>query len=353
MRVLYVALTRAKEKLIITGTLSKPEDKIAGYQMLGKDTEGTLSFFQLSHASTYWDWILPAVLKCREELFEIQVLHIEDVVKESIEEEEKSSLSRNVLENWNVEEIYEPGLHEMMQEQFSFSYPYEKSSERKLKFTVTELKKRAYEIAADEREEEQGERFYEEPEVVPLLPQFMQREEGLTGAPRGTAYHRVMELLDFAGMRNTGNMQWFGCWLEEQVRNGRMEEGAAGCIRQADIMEFLQCDVGKRMQEAARKQKLYREQPFVLGVDAKELYPEEEDGELILIQGIIDAYFEEPDGLVVVDYKTDKVNNGKELEERYQEQLRYYAKALEQMSGKKVKEKIIYSFTLRKEVYIE
>lgn len=353
LRVLYVALTRAKEKLIITGTLSKPEDKIAGYQMLGKDTEGTLSFFQLSHASTYWDWILPAVLKCREELFEIQVLHIEDVVKESIEEEEKSSLSRNVLENWNVEEIYEPGLHEMMQEQFSFSYPYEKSSERKLKFTVTELKKRAYEIAADEREEEQGERFYEEPEVVPLLPQFMQREEGLTGAPRGTAYHRVMELLDFAGMRNTGNMQWFGCWLEEQVRNGRMEEGAAGCIRQADIMEFLQCDVGKRMQEAARKQKLYREQPFVLGVDAKELYPEEEDGELILIQGIIDAYFEEPDGLVVVDYKTDKVNNGKELEERYQEQLRYYAKALEQMSAKKVKEKIIYSFTLRKEIYIE
>ena len=107
------------------------------------------------------------------------------------------------------------------------------------------------------------------------------------------------------------------------------------------------------MQEAARKQKLYREQPFVLGVDAKELYPEEEDGELILIQGIIDAYFEEPDGLVVLDYKTDKVNNAKELAEKYQEQLRYYANALEQMSGKKVKENIIYSFTLKKEIYIE
>ena len=353
LRVLYVALTRAKEKLIITGTLSKPEDKIAGYQMFGKDTEGTLSFSQLSHASTYWDWILPAVLKCREDLFRIQILHIEDVVKESIEEEEKSGLSRTVLENWNVEEIYEPGLHEMMQEQFAFSYPYEKSSERKLKFTVTELKKRAYEIASDEREEEQGECFYEEPEVVPLLPRFMRQEEGLTGAPRGTAYHRVMELLDFAGMQKYGNKQWFGGWLEEQVRHGRLEEEAAGCIRQADILEFLQCNSGKRMQEAARKQKLYREQPFVLGVDAKELYPEEEDGELILIQGIIDAYFEEPDGLIVLDYKTDKVNNGKELAEKYQEQLRYYAKALEQMSGKKVKEKIIYSFTLKKEIYIE
>lgn len=137
------------------------------------------------------------------------------------------------------------------------------------------------------------------------------------------------------------------------MRHGKLEEEAAGCIRQADILEFLQCDSGKRMQEAARKQKLYREQPFVLGVDAKELYPEEEDGELILIQGIIDAYFEEPDGLVVLDYKTDKVNNGKELAEKYQEQLRYYAKALEQISGKKVKEKIIYSFTLKKEIYIE
>ena len=107
------------------------------------------------------------------------------------------------------------------------------------------------------------------------------------------------------------------------------------------------------MQEAARKQRLYREQPFVLGVDAKELYPEEEDGELILVQGIIDAYFEEPDGLVVLDYKTDKVRRKEELAERYQEQLRYYAKALEQMTGKKVKEKIIYSFTLKEGIYIK
>ena len=114
-----------------------------GIRCSGKIQKGTLSFSQLSHASTYWDWILPAVLKCREELFRIQILHIADVVKESIEEEEKSGLSRTVLENWNVEEIYEPGLHEMMQEQFAFSYPYEKSSERKLKFTVTELKKKS------------------------------------------------------------------------------------------------------------------------------------------------------------------------------------------------------------------
>ena len=90
---------------------------------------------------TYWDFILPAVLRTEGEPLKLQILHVEDVVKESIEEEEKSGISRAVLENWDVNEIYEPKLHDMMKEQFEFIYPYEKSSMRKLKFTVTELKK--------------------------------------------------------------------------------------------------------------------------------------------------------------------------------------------------------------------
>ena len=107
----------------------------------------------------------------------------------------------------------------MLQEQFAFSYPYEKSSERKLKFTVTELKKRAYEIAVDGGREElegQGDLLYEEPEVVPLLPKFMQQEEGLTGAPRGTAYHRVI----FPVCRSRGNNGSPDGW-----RNRSEEEG--------------------------------------------------------------------------------------------------------------------------------
>ena len=85
---------------------------------------------------TYWDFILPAVLRTEGEPLKLQILHVEDVVKESIEEEEKSGISRAVLENWDVNEIYEPKLHDMMKEQFEFIYPYEKSSMRKLKFTV-------------------------------------------------------------------------------------------------------------------------------------------------------------------------------------------------------------------------
>lgn len=106
------------------------------------------------------------------------------------------------------------------------------------------------------------------------------------------------------------------------------------------------------MRECALKGRLKKEQPFVLGVDAREIYPKEQEGEEILVQGIIDVYFEEPDGLVVLDYKTDRARDAGELKERYHAQLDYYAKALERMTGRRVKEKIIYSFALREEIVV-
>ena len=354
LRVLYVALTRAKEKLIITGTLPRPEEKLEESRMLQRSNQKELSFGELSHAETYWDWILPAVLGCGEDVpLEVNILHFEDIVKEGLKEETKGVISRSLLEKWDTDRVYEPEMHTVMEEQFGFHYPYEKSSTRKLKFTVTELKKRAYEIAMDHslEEEAQEELLYEEPEVTPLIPTFMQKEEGLTGAPRGTAYHRIMELLAFEGPE-PDSIETVTEWIDGMAASGKIEKEAAECVKAYDIFRFLETSSGKRMKKAAKSQKLWKEQPFVLGIDAKELYPEEEDGELILVQGIIDAYFEEEDGLVVLDYKTDRVRKAEELVEKYQEQLRYYAKALEQMTGKKVKEKIIYAFSLGKEIRI-
>ena len=87
-------------------------------------------------------------------------------------------------------------------------------------------------------------------------------------------------------------------------------------------------------------------------MDASEIYPEDRSGEKILVQGIIDVFFEEADGLVVLDYKTDKVRSGQELKEKYHAQLDYYARALEQLLEKPVKEKVIYSFTLQEEIKV-
>lgn len=191
--------------------------------------------------------------------------------------------------------------------------------------------------------------MYEEPEVVPLIPGFLKEEEALTGASRGSAYHKLMELLDFTAEYDEESL---GEAVEALRTEGRLTREMAECIRSHDILSFLHCTSGRRMSAAARQEKLFKEQPFVLSVDASEIYPGDASGEKILVQGIIDVYFEEDDALVVLDYKTDKVRTAAELTEKYHAQLDYYAQALTQLTGKPVKEKIIYSFTLEEEISV-
>ena len=186
---------------------------------------------------------------------------------------------------------------------------------------------------------------------------MQEEEEGLKGASRGSAYHKVLELLDFSKVYDEKLLKEV---IDGFQKTGKLSQEMADCIRPRDILAFLQCESGRRMADAAKSGKLYKEQPFVLGVDADEIYPERrsktkgqnpaETQETILVQGIIDVYFEEEDGLVLLDYKTDRVNSAEELKEKYHAQLDYYAQALEKLRDKPVKEKIIYSFGLRKEM---
>ncbi|MGN1167428.1 MAG: helicase-exonuclease AddAB subunit AddA [Lachnospiraceae bacterium] len=357
LRVLYVALTRAKEKLIITGTFSNLEKKLENCRMVTWQNMDELSFSRLSRAVTYWDFLLPALMRLDGEVpIEQKLLHVEDLVREAVEEEVTQKVKAQLSEQWDTQKVYSEKVRRMVEEQFSYEYPYGKSQSKKLKFTVSELKKRAYleeslgkNMSGDAAFDELGEVMYEEPEVMPLLPKFLQQEEELSGASRGTAYHRVMELLDFTEKYTEDKLEKE---LKQFCDTGRLSEEELSCICSEDILKFLGCTSGKRMHKCALEGKLKKEQPFVLGMDAREIYPDEEEGEMILIQGIIDIFFEEEDGLVVLDYKTDKVTKAEELVEKYHAQLDYYAKALEQMTGKKVKEKIIYSFTLEKEIIL-
>ena len=321
------------------------------YEMVRWQEKEELTFEMLSTASTYWDWILPALVRKGDEVpIQIHKLTIVDIVKEFVEEETVGKLTKTILENWDTEKIYDPVVSEKIREQFGYTYPYVSSYTQKLKFTVSELKKRTYQMEqTEESEGELGELLYEETEVVPLLPKFMQETDELTGASRGTAYHRVMELLDFSQEYKEETLK---IQLKMYVETGKMTQDMADCIRKKDILFFLNTRTGERMKRSAGKRLLWKEQPFVLGVDAKEIYDGEQERELILVQGIIDAYFEEEGELVVLDYKTDQIYDENELAEKYHAQLDYYARALEQMSGKKVKEKIIYSFTMRKEISI-
>ena len=339
LRILYVAFTRAKEKLYISGTLSDLEKKMSSYETVRKRKEECLSYGMRSKASTYLDWILPALVRLTPEIpIQMKYVSMEDIVASEIEEEFTDQIEKAVLKNWNTEVTYEAAVKVQMEEQFSYQYPYAGSRSQKLKYTVSELKKMIH-------EEETGEIVFKEEEVVPLLPKFLQEEEELTGANRGSAYHRLLELLDF---RTRYDSEILEKDIINYIEAGKLSKEMADCIRRTDILGFLDSEAGQRMAAAAKEDSLWKEQPFVLGIDAKEIYPEEQENELVLVQGIIDVYFEEEDGLVVLDYKTDRVSRAEELVERYHGQLDYYAKALEQLRGKKVKEKLIYSFTLKK-----
>ena len=339
MRILYVALTRAKEKLIMTGAAKITEDGAVS---------DISSVFRAEGAKCYLDWGLPCILsdetgKVKQESpVEVSVFRAEDLTPQQ-EETQAEVVAEDVLRNWDASQVYEPELRERLDAQIDYVYPFEDEGKMKLKFTVSELKKWA------SLAEEAGEEMYEEPVVVPLIPEFLKEEEILTGAPRGSAYHKLLELLDFTVDYDVENLI---AAVQQLRQEGRLTDEMTECIRPKDILRFLGCRSGKRMADAARNGKLYKEQPFVLSVDASEIYPEDCSGEKILVQGIIDVYFEEPDGLVVLDYKTDKVRTGNELKEKYHAQLDYYAQALEQLTEKPVKEKIIYSFTLGEEIEV-
>lgn len=339
MRILYVALTRAKEKLIMTGAAKITEDGAVS---------DISSVFRAEGAKCYLDWVLPCILSDetgnvkQESPVEVSVFRAEDLTLQQ-EETQAEVVAEDVLRNWDDSQVYEPELRERLDAQIDYVYPFEDEGKMKLKFTVSELKKWA------SLAEEAGEEMYEEPVVVPLIPEFLKEEEILTGAPRGSAYHKLLELLDFTVDYDVENLT---AAVQQLRQEGRLTDEMAECIRPKDILRFLGCRSGRRMADAARNGKLYKEQPFVLSVDASEIYPEDCSGEKILVQGIIDVYFEEPDGLVVLDYKTDKVRTGNELKEKYHAQLDYYAQALEQLTEKPVKEKIIYSFTLGEEIEV-
>ena len=343
MRVLYVALTRAKEKLIMAGTAEFTEDGALKMEN---------SIFRPEGAKKYLDWILPCIIS--EDTGEVKADAPVDIrvfdagdLRPAQTEIQAEELAEDVFRHWDSSKTELPEFRKRLDDQLEYSYPYANEGKMKLKFTVSELKKRTAPA------EEAGEVMYEEPEAVPLLPAFMKEEEALTGASRGSAYHKLMELLDFSEeYGGTDGEEKLAGAVEHFRKEGRLTEEMAACIRSRDILGFLTCAAGRRMSAAARAGRLYREQPFVMAIDAGEIYPEDRSGEKILVQGIIDVYFEEADGLIVLDYKTDRVKTADELKDKYHAQLDYYAEALEKLTGKPVKEKIIYSFTLGEEIMV-
>ena len=374
LRVLYVAMTRAKEKLFLSALVNDVE-KYQTVLSLEKEFSSLLPvpayrvpFSVLASASSYLDFITPCLDVDRVNWVLPSAIVVEEVVDTVRLTELKGKLLLSEPDNFLVTNL---------SQKMDRAYPYQYLENLFVKTTVSELKKSGQghlseeSISAIDGGKERGvgdasftKILYEEAEVVPYIPSFIRQEEEMSGTDRGSAYHKVMELLDFAALWNTCYekkadaekvsadevREWFLFQLRSMEEQQKITAVQREAVSERKIINFLQTSLAKRMAKAAAEGKLYKEQPFVMGLAANRIDSTFPEKEMILIQGIIDVYFEEEDAIVVADYKTDRVISADELVERYHLQLEYYADALQRLTGKTVKEREIYSFALGNEI---
>jgi ATP-dependent helicase/nuclease subunit A len=477
IRVLYVALTRAKEKLIMTAfcsDLSRDLQKALGRLPLFASSGALLPYSTRSRAMSFFDLILPAVIRHPAfraviEKYELDTdefdayrdisaavpLCVTEIGEKDLKEEMVTSAASGIL---RLEELKsavlaapEGDLYKRLTERFTAKYPHENLKGLFTKTTVSELKKAAIEKIKESREQAEYAAGGKDVDVVGIDKDENQalvadkrlmldsanileldedamaeaawfaESEGYTGKPhlkgaeRGTAYHRVMELLDgdiygdedlmnraideagqdsivdqaidedghrgmtktFSnvsgkeednlvgdgnkGIRNEGHgdmklgaaARRIYAWIKGMEQKGRIAEEAGDCVWTPDVVKFLASDVGQRMGRAFRRGDLSREKPFMMGVSAKELDDRFPEDEMVLVQGIIDAFFIEDGEIVLLDYKTDRVPDDQTLVDLYKVQLALYKRALEAATGLKVRECLLYSFALGRQIAVE
>lgn len=348
LRVLYVALTRAREKLIITGCAKEPEEFESAKAMIGEAQNTQIRALPVSvirDAKCMLDWILAAVY-----MGEISddILHVVTVDADVMQSTEtKLEAQTHVRYRRLLGSVIDHSQEEQeLRRRFAFVYPDKQLQKLYTKTTVSELKIAA--LMEGREENETGALLFPETQTKEYIPSFRKTEDK-GGVNRGNAYHKALELLDLS---LEPDEKIFYDYFRKKEQSGALPSGYLELLRMDRLTAFRQSSAARRMAQAEENGRLYREQPFVLGLPASRLHADFPESETALIQGIIDVFWEEEDGLVVLDYKTDRVAYPQELIERYHTQLTYYAEALERLMHRPVKEKIIYSFALGKEILL-
>ena len=344
LRVLYVAFTRAKEKLIITGCIKDEEMLQQIREIYCGSNRKELNFKERAEAKTFLEWILPAAAASGSW---DKVCYV--TPWSMLEDEAAHQITEHVSLRQRVQQAEEVSdtLYEKIKEQLSYQYPHPDAIHLVTKYSVSELKHRAMRELAAKEEEDVTPKFLEEVST-PYVPAFMEgKAEVNQGALRGTAMHRLMECYDFTKMPDRSDE--FAENIKKQltglVQMGKVSEDMQKLIRIPSVELFLKSQLAPRMKAAAMRDDLFREKPFVMG-------NHEMEEEMVLIQGIIDVFWVEEDGIVLLDYKTDRVDSATRLRDMYKEQLDLYAEALERIFPLPVKEKYLYSFRLNQAIEV-
>ena len=378
LRVLYVAMTRAEEKLILTGVCKNEEDLIKKFPV-----QERLSLEDIRGATSYLAWILMAYSRSFFESTKTEEIALRFLSKEDLEENEGKAVGEAISLEKKLYEFLDTGrekteAEKLMEEHFSYVYPFEKSTHRSPKYSVSLLKMKAMEehgeqlsetgqegrAVAPEWDEEKIDKVEEIAEGLeslkhgtkgkgesntetrqqakeksdsPLI-QKMKAEGKNIGAAIGDSYHHALAFYDYS--KDISQLSDF------------LSPEEYGLLNQEKFQKFLDSPLGQLFAKAYKENTLYREQHFMQEVEYEKLFQDDkgDNVEKVILQGVIDAFIMEEEGIILVDYKTDRVKDGEELRNRYQKQIDLYSEALEQILGKKVKRRVLYSFSLGEEV---
>lgn len=346
LRLLYVAMTRAEEKLIMTGVVKN----LASY-MEKHPVNEDIKMEEIRGAKSYLDLIMLAFSRSFTESLENSLVKLRTFTREALsekkEEEEGEKFSvRDALYSYLAENHEKTEEEEVWDKDFSYRYDHEESTHLYPKYAVSLLKKQAIEAVKEEgdKEEETGgeSEGLSEAEKSRKNGQVHERntekrEKGL-GAKIGDSFHHALALFDY----NKG-MEQLPAILGEEERN---------LLNKEQFQTFLSSSLGECFKKAFQEKRLFREMHFMRALPFRALFPDRKEEDEVLLQGIVDAFIVEDDGIILVDYKTDHVREGEELRERYRKQIMLYSDALEAILGKKVKRRVLYSFYLGEEVEI-
>ena len=364
MRVLYVAMTRAKEKLYLVGSEKGIGKKIEQWQSSLSRDEWLLSNFDRAAANSYLDWIGRSVIRhqdcsgtfqtnVRENEFsthpskwKIEIVDKNSLIEEEIEViDDLTDWQDDVLAGNKVDRtsIFKDELIERLQ----WSYPYQMATRKLTKQSVSEIKRMLQEqdeLSGTETVDEQQKKRTIQRNIY-ARPTFMIEETEVTAAERGTAMHAVMQHIPLDEKPTHDSVEEL---LQTLLEKELMTAEQIDVINIGQIVQFFETEFGQMMLTHSQ---VLREVPFTLGIQAKDIYTDW-DGteEKVIIQGIVDCILVDESGITLLDYKTDAITGTREqmeekMKERYTVQIKYYCEALEKILKKPVKQAYLYLFS--------
>ena len=368
MRLLYVAMTRAKEKLVFFANIDDFSKQMDEWKSKARDLDGNVEDFEILKSRTYLDWIMMSIarLEARGKTLDARgqeygyigyrdtnwIIAVEDRLRvfkraKDIESRLETLLPSQLVET--KEEKSGPGHISVR------PYHFQASALKPASISVSEVKK-----IIEAEDQTQYENMYMSRSIPDLkTPAFMHRSESkLSFSPgeRGTIFHLVMELLDFEGLYTLRDddrdlKDKLDADLEALVDKNILRPEELATVNRKWIADFVKTPIFERLSQAAGQGLLHRETAIDYNISLTEIYKDEsiDETERIMLVGIVDVFFEDQDGdLVLIDYKTDYVSRDRygAIVARYKPQLDLYARALEDISGKRVKEKYIYLFSV-------